>query len=164
MAGNKPGRGSDQFPLRLPDGMRDMISEAADRNGRSMNAEIVARIEAYETGGKDAFEWRRRFEDEHALRNRLEELYAKMAENAEGLRDLAGLFKSQLSLHLGMVQILSGLIQKLDGKPTPDVLATARQAEEHAASTLAGMGTTDPTFDIIRKLAEQSATLDSTEM
>ena len=32
--------------LRLPDGMRDHIRESADANGRSMNAEIVARLQA----------------------------------------------------------------------------------------------------------------------
>lgn len=41
----KTPRGSDQFPLRLPDGMRDRIKSAADENGRSMNAEIVAALE-----------------------------------------------------------------------------------------------------------------------
>lgn len=41
----KPGRGSDQFPLRLPDGMRDALKIAADENGRSMNAEIVSRLQ-----------------------------------------------------------------------------------------------------------------------
>ena len=46
MAELKPGRGSDQFPLRLPDGMRDRIKAAADENGRSMNSEIVDRLEA----------------------------------------------------------------------------------------------------------------------
>lgn len=45
MADGKPGRGSDQFPLRLPDGMRDRIKAAADAAGRSMNAEIVATLE-----------------------------------------------------------------------------------------------------------------------
>lgn len=45
MADDKPGRGSDQFALRLPDGMRDQIKTLADANGRSMNAEIVARLE-----------------------------------------------------------------------------------------------------------------------
>jgi preprotein translocase subunit SecA len=35
------GRGSDGFMLRLPDGMRDFIAEMAEKNGRSMNAEIV---------------------------------------------------------------------------------------------------------------------------
>jgi hypothetical protein len=35
----------DQFIVRLPDGMRDRIKSAADKNGRSMNAEIVATLE-----------------------------------------------------------------------------------------------------------------------
>lgn len=39
------GRGSDQFVLRLPDGMRSQIKEIAARNRRSMNAEIVTILE-----------------------------------------------------------------------------------------------------------------------
>ncbi|MCV0427045.1 MAG: Arc family DNA-binding protein [Roseibium sp.] len=35
----------DQFVVRLPDGMRDQIAEAAKLSNRSMNAEIVARLE-----------------------------------------------------------------------------------------------------------------------
>ena len=46
MTDQKPGRGSEQFPLRMPDGMRDALKVAADRNGRSMNAELVARLQA----------------------------------------------------------------------------------------------------------------------
>jgi hypothetical protein len=37
-------RGSDQFPIRLPDGVRDEIKRAAKASGRSMNSEIVSRI------------------------------------------------------------------------------------------------------------------------
>lgn len=37
-------RGADQFVVRFPDGMRDMLKEAAGKNGRSMNTEIVARL------------------------------------------------------------------------------------------------------------------------
>lgn len=40
------GRGADQFVVRLPDGMRDRLKKSATVNGRSMNAEILARIEA----------------------------------------------------------------------------------------------------------------------
>ncbi|WP_084486820.1 Arc family DNA-binding protein [Brucella rhizosphaerae] len=40
----KTGRESDKFPLRLPDGMRDIIRKEADRNNRSMNAEIVYQL------------------------------------------------------------------------------------------------------------------------
>lgn len=38
-------RDSDKFMLRFPDGMRDRIREAAEANGRSMNAEIVQRLQ-----------------------------------------------------------------------------------------------------------------------
>lgn len=48
MADGKPGRGSDQFPLRLPDGMRDVLKKDAAANDRSMNTEIVRRLEEYE--------------------------------------------------------------------------------------------------------------------
>lgn len=34
----------DKFIIRLPDGMREQISEAAKANGRTMNAEVVARL------------------------------------------------------------------------------------------------------------------------
>lgn len=41
----KVGRGSEQAMIRLPEGMRGKLKEAADQNGRSMNAEIVERLE-----------------------------------------------------------------------------------------------------------------------
>lgn len=41
----KTGRDSDKFMLRLPDGMRQKIKSAAQESGRSMNAEIVFRLE-----------------------------------------------------------------------------------------------------------------------
>ncbi|GAA0212419.1 hypothetical protein GCM10009081_28790 [Brevundimonas nasdae] len=44
MSDIKTGRASDQFPLRLPEGMRERIKTAAEVNGRSMNAEIVAAL------------------------------------------------------------------------------------------------------------------------
>ena len=37
---------SDQFKIRMPDGLRDQIKAAADANGRSMNAEIIHRLTA----------------------------------------------------------------------------------------------------------------------
>lgn len=43
----RPGQGSDQFNVRFPPGMRDRIKVAADLNGRSMNAEIVAVLEEH---------------------------------------------------------------------------------------------------------------------
>lgn len=41
MADRQTGRNSDQFNLRLPEGMRERIAEEARTSGRSMNAEII---------------------------------------------------------------------------------------------------------------------------
>lgn len=40
-----PSRVAEQFVVRFPDGMRGRIAEEAKANNRSMNAEIVARLE-----------------------------------------------------------------------------------------------------------------------
>lgn len=39
-----PSDTADKFVVRLPDGMRSQIAEAAKANNRSMNAEIVSRL------------------------------------------------------------------------------------------------------------------------
>ena len=44
-ADEKAVRDHDKFMLRMPDGMREAISEKAAQNGRSMNGEIVSRLE-----------------------------------------------------------------------------------------------------------------------
>lgn len=38
-------RDSDKFVLRMPDGMRETIAELARASGRSMNAEIIYRLQ-----------------------------------------------------------------------------------------------------------------------
>jgi len=38
------GRDSDKFMLRLPEGMRHSVRAAAERNARTMNAEIIHRL------------------------------------------------------------------------------------------------------------------------
>ncbi|PBB86629.1 Arc family DNA-binding protein [Mesorhizobium sp. WSM3876] len=43
--GKYPSDRQDQFMLRLPDGMRQRLKEAAESNQRSMNAEIIARLQ-----------------------------------------------------------------------------------------------------------------------
>lgn len=46
MVQDSPSRKQDQYIVRFPDGMRDTLKEAAAENGRSLNAEIVQRLEA----------------------------------------------------------------------------------------------------------------------
>lgn len=40
-----PSDVADKFMLRLPDGMRDRLKQLAAENKRSLNAEIIARLE-----------------------------------------------------------------------------------------------------------------------
>ncbi|SFB28163.1 Arc-like DNA binding domain-containing protein [Pseudomonas simiae] len=42
---NTSSRNADKFVVRLPDGMRGRIGEAAQQNHRSMNSEIIQRLE-----------------------------------------------------------------------------------------------------------------------
>ncbi|KAA0970287.1 Arc family DNA-binding protein [Aureimonas fodinaquatilis] len=41
-----PSEKAERFQIRLPDGLREEIRSAAERNGRSMNAEIVHRLQS----------------------------------------------------------------------------------------------------------------------
>jgi hypothetical protein len=40
-----PSQVADRFQVRMPDGLRDRIADAAKKAGRSMNTEIVSRLE-----------------------------------------------------------------------------------------------------------------------
>lgn len=48
----KTGRGSDQFVVRMPIGLRGELKDKAAVNRRSMNAEIVSRLERSLQGEK----------------------------------------------------------------------------------------------------------------
>jgi hypothetical protein len=41
----RPGRNSDKLLLRFPDGMKEALEAAAAENNRSLNAEIITRLE-----------------------------------------------------------------------------------------------------------------------
>jgi hypothetical protein len=53
MKAQPPSRSAPQFVVRLPTGMREQINEAAIENNRSMNAEIVARLQNTFAGSSD---------------------------------------------------------------------------------------------------------------
>lgn len=42
----RAGQGAVQIALRLPPELRDQIKSVADQNGRSINSEIISRLEA----------------------------------------------------------------------------------------------------------------------
>ncbi len=91
------GRESDKFMLRLPDGMRDRIKAAAEKNGRSMNAEIVNALES--VFSKDSFE--------------LEETVFEMVDGGLALVDPPYSLEHALRETSALVRGLSGLEQRL---------------------------------------------------
>lgn len=50
-------RESDRFIVRLPEGMRDQLSASAKESGRSMNAEVVARLQASYEPALSSLNW-----------------------------------------------------------------------------------------------------------
>jgi len=82
----------DKVIVRLPDGMRDRLKEAAKAANRTMNAEIVSRLEfsfaadvvAQETGwdvghGQGTPGWDAAMQKRKTLEQRVDELEAKVA-------------------------------------------------------------------------------------
>lgn len=82
-------RDYDQFVVRLPDGMRERIGEAAQTNARSMNAEIVARLERTFDPSLISDEIATQVEALHHCERALESVRAELAKS-EKLRDLLG--------------------------------------------------------------------------
>lgn len=70
-------RFGEKFALRMPDGMRGRLASVALENNRSMNAEIVARLEAS-------------FAHEDALRPELSDLAAQMDQLGDKVGTLRG--------------------------------------------------------------------------
>lgn len=106
------GRDSDKIMLRVPDGMRDRIAEVAKANGRSMNAEIVARLQAsFDAGaGKEIAELQRDLELERlrTQKERFDALGAKLISvQLASIADPAAIAK-----HPGLAQAASKLKQQ----------------------------------------------------
>ena len=74
-------RDQSKFMVRMPDGMRERIAEQATANNRSMNAEVVARLQASLDGLEQGLELNafERFAADHAKATALEALEAFMA-------------------------------------------------------------------------------------
>jgi len=79
-------RDSDKFVLRLPSGMRDEIKAAADKNGRSMNAEIINRLQAsLITGNMTPADFLGVMDMQHDNAHRIAEMLRKVADRVETL-------------------------------------------------------------------------------
>jgi hypothetical protein len=99
----KAGRGSDQFMIRFPPGLRSAIAKRAAKNGRSVNTEIIEAIEQY-LSGEDRFSRVETFFEKHRenieeiakLRVRLDHLMNWSLATARFIRRLPGAAEAAL--------------------------------------------------------------------
>jgi len=116
---------ADKFMLRMPDGMRDRIANAAKANGRSMNSEIVARLEGS-------------FENEELMpraTKALDELQKDIAEGFEEQKQMLEFFRFQMAGFRAVVDAIA----ETDGTLDPSLFALIkRMADEKPQSSGTG--------------------------
>lgn len=102
---NYPSENQERFIVRLPDGMRDQIAVVAKDNNRSMNAEIVARLQASFPPSTESGAWEKTFPSA-ALAIRGDAITAQMQHEMQMLKALQ---KTQLQAkhELLISQVLS---------------------------------------------------------
>lgn len=130
------GRQSDKFMLRLPDGMRERVAAAAKTAGRSMNAEIVARLQQSFDSADEVRRLRLLLEDK-----RLSELDAEgpdaVRQHLYILLDTNGYVVSwaEIQAVLGAIKSKGGFnpAQMHTEIITPDLESSTRRTEQVAA-------------------------------
>ncbi|PRX11223.1 UNVERIFIED_ORG: Arc-like DNA binding dprotein [Martelella mediterranea] len=134
-----PSRELDKYVLRMPDGLRDRIKRVAEENGRSMNAEMIARLE----GSLELDEVSKVTKEdvEHALAiargaEANERLLAGLAESSERLEAVTRRHLlhqvSALRSIANMFQTFINAVQREKGGLSPDLSAMGDDAISNA--------------------------------
>ena len=87
-------RTDQQFPLRLPPGLREKLENAAKENGRSKNAEAVYRLEQSFEGGGAPTEREKRILEQLELSQRTVKIfmhYLEALKDGDPMGDLDGI-------------------------------------------------------------------------
>jgi hypothetical protein len=124
MPQDSPSRKLDQYIVRFPDGMRDELKAAAAENNRSLNAEIVARLQStMEETFSDALLLERI--KELVMAKRISDLFG--AEIADAIALYAGHHSDEDTFHEAAAELMRmGLIAAEILPPDEDQPAGAR--------------------------------------
>lgn len=134
--GNYPSSKQDQYVLRLPDGMRDEIKKAAEANGRSMNAEIISRIEAARSPSADleTEDLKQRLTREQQTNERIEKMLEDTIKISDGYRKLFHNERQKVVENAKMVESLAHVLLNLDQAPPPEMLSLVQNISDLAKS------------------------------
>lgn len=130
-----PSETQERFIVRFPDGMRDRIADVARENNRSMNAEIVARLEGSFIGAPP----RLKSDNSEAerIRNQLIELVERKRKNEQVLAHLK-------EAGLPIAEVAAVFNREL-AELSPQVITLAKQLRE--------LGEVDAAKQIAKKTA-----------
>lgn len=126
----------DQYQLRLPPGLRDQLKEAADKFGRSLNQEIVARLTEY-GGAAEADKWKARHDQLHVDYDRLQALYEDEKLIIEEQRHNMSEANVWQLRHLRSIVALCDILLSLDSEPSSEIISFATRMREAAAKSVA---------------------------
>ena len=132
--GDYPSAKQDQFVLRLPDGMREEIKAKAEANSRSMNAEIVAAIEAaLAQPDLSAAQLRELLDEERNAYIRAEQLFENAFEVAASYKALLKDTKKQLLEYLNWAQYMGAVLRTVKEHLSPEVADLVAHFERASA-------------------------------
>ncbi|GLR51809.1 Arc family DNA-binding protein [Shinella yambaruensis] len=128
------GREDPQLKLRVSEEMKEWLTEAARSNSRSVNAEIVARLDASRHGSRaEVAEWKRRFEEEHQSFNRLEKMFSQQMSLIDDMKLAVGRANSLVKSLCAMTISLAVSIRRADEKPSDAEKDVAQRFYEMAS-------------------------------
>ncbi|GLK78044.1 hypothetical protein GCM10008171_32980 [Methylopila jiangsuensis] len=112
MAQDTPSRKLDQYIVRFPHGMRDRLKSLAAENKRSLNAEIVARLE-------DSFAF-----NDPEFTSKLDRMEIDLAETKRWSREM----RSILGGELRILRAMAVALDKQGGQVSKEQLSELRSA------------------------------------
>ncbi|NEJ57493.1 Arc family DNA-binding protein [Rhizobium ruizarguesonis] len=133
--------GADEvrLTLRLPTKLRDQITRDAAESGRSLNAEIVKRLETPEGESAKLAELKKQLLDEHQAYVRMEALFDSQMTVIEEYRSIMRGLTQQTLRDLGTIESLSSILTSLETPPTPEVVDMAKRLLAQALETKKGI-------------------------
>ncbi len=124
------GRESDKFMLRFPEGMRATIKEAAEKNGRTMNAEIVARLQSsFAPGGHGQAVIRLSAHGEGGADAGAASLARTVDESLKKMQAATAEFEAARSALAATREDLEATVKKFSGMPLNEILAKISPAK-----------------------------------
>ncbi len=110
-----PSDQADKVLVRMPDGMRDRLKEVAKSNNRTLNAEIVARLERSFTADKDVEEIAFENGSEASMLREEVALLTELLQQSQADRLLSRSVTGNIAIH-SVLSDLAGQLHDLQGK------------------------------------------------